>query len=331
MRPGADIYFAPSRNRAGAYWIGTLGEKLAATDAVLLFVGRDIGSWQEIEYYEALRRSRKGGRPRIIPVLLEDEAPGLHFLSQLHRLTAKDVEAEQLLGQIGSALDGVDQEGETVPLWRETNPYLGLFSMGTSGAAFFFGREALTGDILERLRGRQEQVLTLVGNSGVGKSSIVQAGVIAALRSQVWPDDPDRQWPEDLADSRSWLLVNVTPGERPLKSLALAFARTWIDDPADREAQALKWARNFEDGSGLDALAKAASEQLAERTDSDAPARILLNIDQAEELYVRDGTDAGQTDESGATRTSPGSETAPRKRKPSPGWSLRRQEHGVSR
>ena len=267
---------------------------------MLLFVGRDIGPWQEIEYYEALRRSRKGGRPRIIPVLLEDEAPGLHFLSQLHRLTAKDVAAEELLSLIGAALDGVDQEGEAVPLWRETNPYLGLFSMGTSGAAFFFGREDLTGDILERLRGRPDKVQMLVGNSGVGKSSIVQAGVIAALRSQVWPGDPDREWPEDLADSRSWLPVSVTPGERPLKSLALAFARTWIEDPADREAQALKWVRNFEDGSGLDALARAAAEQLAERTDSDAPARILLNIDQAEELYVRDGVAAGQGDGSSA-------------------------------
>ena len=290
QRPDADIYFAPTRNVAGSQWIITLGEELEASDAVLLFLGPNVGPWQEIEYYEAFRRGRGVASPRIIPILLEDEAPGLHFLGQLHRLAAKDVGTGELLTRIGVALDGVEAGPDAVPLWRETNPYRGLHAMESSDAAFFFGREALTGDLLERLRGRPDKVQLLVGNSGTGKSSIVEAGVVAALRSQVWPGDLDRPWPDDMADSRSWQPVRMTPGREPLKALASAFIRIWTDDSADREALALKWAENFRNGSGLDALIAAATEELGKRPDAGVPARLLLNIDQGEELYVRDGT-----------------------------------------
>ena len=78
------------------------------------------------------------------------------------------------------------------------NPYRGLLAMTDADADFFFGREQLTADILERLR-RGERMLTLVGNSGVGKSSLVQAGVVAALRRQIWPVGGEgRGWPGDL-------------------------------------------------------------------------------------------------------------------------------------
>lgn len=135
-------------------------------------------------------------------------------------------------------------------MWRETNPYNGLFSQGTSGAAYFFGREEKTAEILDVLRSVTGAVHVLVGNSGVGKSSIVNAGVVAALRSRVWPLDGG-EWPAELADSRAWLQLSMKPRDAPLKSLALAYARAWLDDPAEREDQALKWVRNFRAGSRL--------------------------------------------------------------------------------
>ena len=185
QRPDADIYFAPTRNVAGSQWIVTLGEELEASDAVLLFLGPNVGPWQEIEYYEAFRRGRGVASPRIIPILLEDEAPGLHFLGQLHRLSGKDVGKEELLTRIGVALDGVGAGPGAVPLWRETNPYRGLHAMESSDAAFFFGREALTGDLLERLRGRPDRVQLLVGNSGTGKSFRPRSPPTGRLRESI--------------------------------------------------------------------------------------------------------------------------------------------------
>jgi hypothetical protein len=57
------------------------------------------------------------------------------------------------------------------------------------------------------------------------KSSVAQAGVLAALRSQLWPGGHG-SWPAELADSRAGLQVTIRPGEALLKELALGFA--WI-------------------------------------------------------------------------------------------------------
>ena len=60
-----------------------------------------------------------------------------------------------------------------------------------------------------------------------------------------------------------------------------------LSDPGHAEAQALQWVENFRNGSDLAALAGAARDQIAERTEAEPPARILLYIDQGEELYAR--------------------------------------------
>ncbi len=99
-----------------------------------------------------------------------------------------------------------------------------------------------------------------------------------ALRSQIWPGD-GTSWPADLEASRAWMPLTLKPGETPVKALALAFARSWLEDPADREAQALKWAENFRNGSRLADLAAAAREAIAGAAQSAPPERFLLNID----------------------------------------------------
>ena len=291
LRPDADIYFAPTPQRRGqpvdrhaGRGAGGVGRGPALPGSRTSARGRRSNTTRLSGAAGASRRRasfRSCWRTR---------RPGCTSSASCTASPAKDVGTEELLTRIGVALDGVEAGPDAVPLWRETNPYRGLHAMESSDAAFFFGREALTGDLLERLRGRPDKVQLLVGNSGTGKSSIVEAGVVAALRSQVWPGDPDRPWPEDMADSRSWQPVRMTPGREPLKALASAFIRIWTDDSADREALALKWAENFRNGSGLDALIAAAAEELGKRPDAGVPARLLLNIDQGEELYVRDGT-----------------------------------------
>lgn len=45
----------------------------------------------------------------------------------------------------------------------------------------FFGREALTGWLLDGLRG-DSRFLAIIGPSGSGKSSLARAGLAAALR-----------------------------------------------------------------------------------------------------------------------------------------------------
>jgi WD40 repeat protein len=59
-------------------------------------------------------------------------------------------------------------------------PYLGLDAFGEADATRFFGRSATVADALERLR--TGRLLVVVGPSGSGKSSLVRAGIVAALK-----------------------------------------------------------------------------------------------------------------------------------------------------
>ena len=64
------------------------------------------------------------------------------------------------------------------------NPYKGLRAFQEADAADFFGREKLVDVLLDRLGEitTNNRFLAIVGPSGSGKSSVVKAGLIPALR-----------------------------------------------------------------------------------------------------------------------------------------------------
>ena len=77
-------------------------------------------------------------------------------------------------------------------------PYLGLAGYEERDAALFVGRERLTTVLAGRLS--DHPIVVLIGASGVGKSSLVRAGLIPALRSGALPGSA--AWRMDLQDSR---------------------------------------------------------------------------------------------------------------------------------
>ena len=60
------------------------------------------------------------------------------------------------------------------------NPYKGLRAFGEADAADFYGRDALVGELVRALADRR--LVAVVGPSGIGKSSVVKAGLVPALR-----------------------------------------------------------------------------------------------------------------------------------------------------
>ena len=128
------------------------------------------------------------------------------------------------------------------------------------------------------------KALALIGNSGVGKSPLAQAGVIAALKRREWPTGG--AWPVALAESRSWLPLTIRPEDKPLKSLALTFTRLLYEHSSDQDEDAEGWVRQFRNGAGFSDLLRAVKAKLAQGLASDAPRSFLLYIDQAEELYA---------------------------------------------
>ena len=69
---------------------------------------------------------------------------------------------------------------ENLPPEPGDPPFQGMQYFDEKDADRFFGREALIAKIVGRLTG--SRFLTIVGASGSGKSSVVRAGVIPALR-----------------------------------------------------------------------------------------------------------------------------------------------------
>ncbi|MEO6202180.1 MAG: DUF4062 domain-containing protein [Nitrospirales bacterium] len=68
------------------------------------------------------------------------------------------------------------------------SPYPGLLHFTRKYAPVFFGREAEVREILDRFRGPEGRFMIISGDSGVGKSSVVDAGLLPVLESGGLPD-----------------------------------------------------------------------------------------------------------------------------------------------
>ena len=289
--PDASIFLAPKNLPAGGFWLPELAKEIAEATVFVLLVGPSgLGPWQVTEYYEALdRRVKQQGFPVILVLLDGQSAPGLPFLRQLHWITTPDPASEKSLAQLMDAASG----GGTTPgkLWRYTTPYRGLVAMTEADTDFFFGRGRETSEVLGALVAAPDKLPVLLGNSGVGKSSVAQAGVLAAFMRQAWPETGGDAgvWAQAFNDSRRWCVLKLKPGTEPVRALVEPFIRTWQFDPTDprRETRQTEWIENLTQGRGsLRGLLDATEDRLQEKGQSKPPA-FLLYIDQGEELYVR--------------------------------------------
>jgi hypothetical protein len=151
------------------------------------------------------------------------------------------------------------------------------------------GRETV--EVLKALAGAPNKLPVLLGNSGVGKSSVAQAGVLAALKRQAWPEKADMtsEWPLAFRESRHWCFLTLKPGTEPLKALVEAFLDTWqlgSTDP-ERVKQQNGWIELLLDGKAMLRDLLDASERRYTELDRTEPPAFLLYVDQGEELYVR--------------------------------------------
>ncbi len=89
------------------------------------------------------------------------------------------------------------------------NPYRGLRAFAERDANVFYGRESLVRRLINRLMQNEEysRFLAVVGPSGSGKSSVVQAGLIPMLRQGALPG------------SENWFYSEFVPGRDPLQEL----------------------------------------------------------------------------------------------------------------
>jgi class 3 adenylate cyclase len=78
-------------------------------------------------------------------------------------------------------IKAVKADGLSTPLPAGACPYRGLLAFEAEDADLFFGREGVVSELIARLTPRR--LLAVVGASGSGKSSVLRAGLVAAVRS----------------------------------------------------------------------------------------------------------------------------------------------------
>ncbi len=102
------------------------------------------------------------------------------------------------------------------------NPYVGLRPFHADENLLFFGRDQQTLELLQRLH--KHRFVAVVGGSGSGKSSLIRAGLIPALKGGYL-----------VEDSSKWFITTMKPGSSPVYNLAETLLRQ-VDPDAQEEA-----------------------------------------------------------------------------------------------
>jgi class 3 adenylate cyclase/DNA-binding SARP family transcriptional activator/WD40 repeat protein len=148
---------------------------------------------------------------------------------------------------------------ETAAVASDVCPYKGLARFEIADAGYFCGRERLVATLVARLA--MARFVGVVGASGSGKSSLVRAGLLAALGTGALPG------------SDSWPTVICTPGADPLGSLASALA------PVARRSSSDLRRLLEDDPEEFEGVIHAA-------LDTDPGLRLVVVLDQFEELVT---------------------------------------------
>jgi len=191
-------------------------------------------------------------------------ADTISLAADFRRAIKSDAES---YSEIGTAL--ITSTGIMMP--DPENPYKGLRAFQQSDAADFFGRKHLVERLLDRLNEADDYAsfLAVVGPSGSGKSSVVKAGLIPALRRGA------------LIGSEDWFIVEMVPGVDPMEELEAALLRIAVNPPASLLTQL------NEDTRGLVRAVK--------RVLPDDNTELVIVIDQFEELFTLVDDEAQRT------------------------------------
>jgi energy-coupling factor transporter ATP-binding protein EcfA2 len=250
----------------GNSWQEEIVEGLRASGACAVMVGpAGLGDWAREELAVAQDLAAKQRSFRIFMVLLPGAPdlsdPGLAFLRTRTWVDLRNGVGQDGMQDLVSAITGSPRRRDVALADGGICPYRGLEVFNEEQAEFFFGREADVALVVEKLT--TSRFLAVLGPSGSGKSSLLRAGLLPAVRGGILPG------------SEAWGIRVLSPGPRPLTSLAAQMTHQFSEAPIHQTLDRLR-----EDARSLDL---AASVALSERPSSE---RVLLVIDQFEELFT---------------------------------------------
>jgi WD40 repeat protein/energy-coupling factor transporter ATP-binding protein EcfA2 len=150
--------------------------------------------------------------------------------------------------------------GFIAPLGDFVCPYPGVRPFTEKDSQFFFGRQRQIDYMIGRLK--EDRLLVIVGPSGSGKTSLVQAGLLPALKK------------EQPNSRQHFFFPPMVPGSEPLKSLALM-----INKAKDSTEASPEWIKQQVEHFKRD------KTHLLKLIEDLTPDPAVIFIDQGEEIY----------------------------------------------
>ena len=219
-RPLADLEFEPFARieveRLEELRLGAVEERIDAE----LALGRQLALVAELEALGAEHPYRERFHAQLMLALYRcgRQAEGLEVYRRTRTLLNEElglepgVELQELERAIlvqDAALEvTVDGRGTAASPLQDVCPFKGLAPFEAGDAEFFFGRERLVDELVARLA--DAPLLAVVGPSGSGKSSLLRAGLLAALGREGLLLRPSERRASELGAA----LEGVPPGER---------------------------------------------------------------------------------------------------------------------
>ena len=246
---------------------------------VVVFLGPNgLGRWQRRELALALDRQTREATFPVIPVLLPASEAGdysgfllLNTYADLRGGLNDPGTLDAIMRAVRSPATGEEARTILPPEAAAICPYRGLKVFREEDAPLFFGRDRLVDDPEQGLLHKVLTcpLVTVVGASGSGKSSVVQAGLLPRLRRE----PPSRG---------TWDVVAFRPGKYPFHNLAIALEAVRNPEASDaaRETDAAALVKGWSSGNvPFDWSLGRAREAL--RVDW-----LLVVVDQFEELIT---------------------------------------------
>ena len=252
---------------SGRNWERELYAKLRRSDAVIFLASESSATSRWCFAEVVLARSL--GRP-VFPAQL---TPGvqLPLLNDTELIDFADLDTGLARLLAGLRAAGMDPD-DSFPWDARRSPYPGLAAFGAEDAAVFYGRQGETTQLMELLRPTKQltigRFVAIVGPTGSGKSSLLRAGLLPQLTRQF-----------------KWLAVlpPIVPGSTPIRNLAASLAQAFVSIGHPNNIDNITRVLQTE-SAGLRLLA---DELTGSDPDGAAHSRVLVVIDQAEELLTR--------------------------------------------